>query len=115
MLFAGVAGITSQLFESARAASGLAGLFFGMSFLLKAVGDAFGKIAENGLSVKTNIVSWFSPLGWATNMRPFAGEMWWVLGLFTLALPLIIMAAYILLSHRDIGSGLFATKAGRLH
>lgn len=115
LTFAGIAGITVQLFESARAASGLAGLIFGLSFLIKGIGDVFGKVAPDGLSVKTNLISWFSPLGWPTNLRPFAGEIWWVLLFFVFALAGLVTGAYFLLSRRDIGSSIFAAQPGRLN
>ena len=54
--FAAVAGFTAQLTRSARTASGLAGVALGVSYLLRAIGDAW---AGNGFGR----VSWPSPVG----------------------------------------------------
>ncbi len=115
MFFACVAAVTSQLYENTRAASGMVGLVFGILFVVRGVGDAFGQLIPSGLGVKTNPVSWASPVAWVTNMRPFAGEIWWALGLFVVGIPILIAAAYVLLGRRDVGAGIFATKLGRLH
>jgi len=53
------------------------------------------------------------PLGWTEEIRPFAGERWWVL-----ALPLALCAAgvglaFALAAHRDYGAGLLPDRPGR--
>lgn len=115
MFFACVAAVTSQLYENTRAASGMAGLIFGIMFVVRGLGDAFGKLNPDGLGVQTNILSWFSPVAWPTNIRPYAGEVWWTLGLFALTIPLLIVSSFVLLDKRDVGAGIFATKLGRLY
>lgn len=115
MFFAGVAAVTSQLYENTRAASGTAGLLFGIAFVIRGVGDAFGQLLPSGLGVRTNAVSWLSPAAWVTNSRPFAGEIWWAPGLFAILIPLLIVGAYLLLNRRDVGAGIFASRLGRLH
>ena len=71
LAFAGVATVTAQLTEHARSASSLAMAVLGAAFLLRAVGDA----AQPGGS----IVSWFSPLAWIQQRRPFVDLRWWPL------------------------------------
>lgn len=115
LTFAAVSLVTSQLFESARTANSLAGLIFGVGFLVRGIGDALGTVNPDGVSVSTTWISWLSPLGWATNMQPFHHERWWVLGLFGVLFAALIGIAYYLLSRRDVGSGLIAQKAGRAH
>lgn len=115
MVFAGVAAITAQLFESTRAANSMAGLVFGLSFAVRGLGDVFGQLIPGGTGVTPNAVSWLSPLGWVTNMRPFAGTRWWVLGLFAAAIVGTIAAAYALLARRDVGAAIFAPKLGKAH
>lgn len=115
MTFACVSAVTSQLFENTRAASGAASLVFGIAFLLRGLGDAFGKVNADGMSVTTNLLSYASPLGWATNAKPFAANNWWMFIPFIFAIGGLITAAYILLDRRDIGSSIFTPKLGRSH
>ncbi|WP_054813946.1 ABC transporter permease [Nocardia arizonensis] len=101
LAWAGIAAVAAQVGPGARVARGVAFAALGAAFAVRAVGDA-----GNG------VLSWFSPLGWCINMRPFAEERWWVLiPLYGLAV-LAVAVAYVLLSRRDIGSGLFAERPG---
>lgn len=104
--FAAVGALTAQLTSSARAANGLAGMVLGVSYLLRAVGDSAGDAGPSWLS-------WLSPLGWAQQLRPFAGERWWVLGLAAAFVVVLAASAYGLLSRRDVDAGLFAARPGR--
>lgn len=115
MVFAGVAAVTAQLFESARTANSMAGLIFGVAFVIRGLGDVFGQLLPGGIGVTPNALTWFSPLGWVTNMRPFAGIRWWVFGLFVAAIIGLITIAYALLARRDVGSAIFAPKLGKIH
>ncbi|WP_228001140.1 ABC transporter permease [Nocardia australiensis] len=101
LLWAGVAAVAAQVSVGARVARGVAFAALGTAFALRAVGDA-----GNG------VVSWFSPLGWCINMRPYAGERWWVLAPLIAVAVLSIVAAYSLLRHRDTGSGLLTERPG---
>lgn len=115
MTFAAVAGLTSQLFENTRTANGVAALIFGASFFVRGLGDAFGKVNPDGISVTTSFVSYLSPLGWATNAKPFADNNWWMMALFLLCIILLIVSSFYLLNKRDIGSSILKPKLGRLH
>ena len=115
MVFAGVAAVAAQLFESTRAANSMAGLVFGLAFAVRGVGDVLGQTLPGGLGVTPNFITWLSPLGWVLNINAFTGERWWVIGLFAALTAGLVAAAYILLSMRDIGSGLFAPRLGRAH
>lgn len=101
MVWAAVAAVAAQLSNGARIARGAALGALGAAFAVRAVGDA-----GNG------VLSWFSPLGWCLQIRPYAGERWWVL------LPLAVVAvgatllAYQLLRTRDLGAGLLAERPG---
>src|SRR5690606_27349422 len=64
MFFAGVAAVTSQLHQHTRTASGMAGLVFGICFMVKGVGDAMGSLTPSGLGVNTSPLSWLSPAAW---------------------------------------------------
>jgi ABC-2 type transport system permease protein len=71
------------------------------AFTLRAIGDAgSGKM------------SWLSPLGWSLQVRPYAGDHWWVLLLHLTTAAVLTMVAYRLLAGRDVGAGLVAERAG---
>jgi ABC-2 type transport system permease protein len=103
LLFAGVGAVTSQLTTTSRAASGLAGAGLGASFVVRAIGD-----------IGSGTVSWFSPLGWGQALRPFAGERWWVAGLIAVATVALGGLAFVVNSHRDVGSGVLQPRLGPL-
>ncbi|MEV6428094.1 ABC transporter permease [Nocardia sp. NPDC051463] len=101
LAWAGVAAVAAQVSTGARIARGIAFGALGAAFALRAVGDA-----GNG------VLSWFSPLGWCIQMRPFADERWWVLIPLVAVAVVTTAAAYVLLSRRDTGSGLLAERPG---
>ncbi|MGW3283987.1 ABC transporter permease [Streptomyces sp. NPDC001002] len=105
MVFATMAAIVAQLTESARLARGLTAGLLGTAFVLRAAGDA---ASTDGSSVLT----WISPLGWLENLRPFAAERWWVLGLFAAAIALQGTVAYVLAGRRDVGMSFLPTRPG---
>ncbi|GGR85130.1 ABC transporter membrane-spanning protein [Streptomyces humidus] len=105
MLFATTAAILAQLTESARSARGLTAAALGAAFVLRAAGDS---ATDDGSSVLT----WLSPLGWLENLRPFAGERWWVLTLFAAAVAAQAAVAYGLAGRRDVGLSFLPTRPG---
>lgn len=115
MVFAGVAAVTAQLFENTRTANSLAGLIFGLAFLVCGIGDVLGQLKPGGLGVTPNFLSWFSPVGWVLNINAFTGERWYVLLMFGVLSVVLVAAAYVLLSTRDVGAALFAPKPGKAH
>ncbi|GAA3373615.1 ABC transporter membrane-spanning protein [Streptomyces sannanensis] len=105
MVFATSAAIAAQLTESARAAKGLTAAVIGAAFVLRAAGDAS---TNEGSSVLT----WLSPIGWAENVRAFAGERWWVLLLLAVAILVQAAAAYALTARRDVGMSFLPSRPG---
>ncbi|GGL89718.1 ABC transporter membrane-spanning protein [Streptomyces fumigatiscleroticus] len=105
MVFATMAAIVAQLTESARLARGLTAAVLGVAFVLRAAGDS---ATDDGSSVLT----WLSPLGWLENLRPFAGERWWVLPLFAGAVVVQGAVAYGLAGRRDVGMSFLPTRPG---
>ncbi|WP_328387919.1 ABC transporter permease [Nocardia sp. NBC_00416] len=106
MVFAAVAAVTAQVCTGARLARGLAFAVLATTFTLRAVGDA-----QAG-SGPVNPVTWLSPQGWSLQIRPYAGDRWWVLLLHLILLSVTIAAAYALLRRRDVGGGLIAERLG---
>ncbi|AWN28108.1 ABC transporter permease [Streptomyces sp. NEAU-S7GS2] len=104
-LFTGLAAIAVQLTESARLAKGLTGAVLGLAFALRAAGDAATADA-------TSPLTWLSPIGWSENLRPYAGERWWILLLFLAATALAGSAAYALTAHRDLGMSFLPARPG---
>ncbi len=102
LVFTAVAAVAAQLSPSARVARGFAFAVLGTAFTLRAVGDA-----------GSGALSWLSPLGWSLQVRPFAGDRWWVLLLHLAATVVLTGVAYRLLAGRDVGAGLFAERSGR--
>ncbi|MBX9981174.1 MAG: ABC transporter permease [Mycobacterium gordonae] len=102
LVFTAVAAVAAQVSPSARVARGSAFAVLGMAFSLRAVGDA-----------GSGALSWFSPLGWSLQVRPFAGDRWWVLLLQVATTVALTVVAYRLLAGRDVGAGLFAERTGR--
>jgi ABC-2 type transport system permease protein len=104
--FAAVAGVAAQVTESARAANGIGAAVLAAAYLLRAAGDATGVDTSTWLS-------WLSPIGWAQQVRPFAGDRWWVLTYLLVFAVLVTLAAYALVARRDHGAGLLAARPGR--
>lgn len=102
-VFAGVAAVTAQLAEYARTANGLASAVLGTMFLLRAVGDS-----ASGLGW----LSWLSPIGWGNQIRPFAGERWWVPPMMLGTALVLAGVAYLVLPRRDVGMGILPARPG---
>ena len=100
--FAAVAAVAAQVTESARVARGISIAVLGLSFVLRAAGDAGDKDGP----------SWLSPFGWAQRIRPFVDERWWVFLLFLGLITVLTFAALALSERRDLGSGLLPTRLG---
>ncbi|HSA41893.1 MAG TPA: ABC transporter permease, partial [Mycobacterium sp.] len=60
----------------------------------------------------SSVLSWLSPLGWSLQVRAFAGDRFWVLGLHLLTATALTLLAYALLSRRDLGAGLLPERRG---
>jgi ABC-2 type transport system permease protein len=101
LVFTAVAAIAAQLSPSARVARGWAFAVLALAFTLRAVGDA-----------GAGAVSWLSPLGWSLQVRPYAGDRFWVLALHLVTMAVLVAVAYRLLARRDVGAGLIAERPG---
>ena len=101
LVFTAVAAVAAQLSCSARFARGAAFAVLATAFTLRAVGDA-----------GSGTLSWLSPLGWSLQVRPYAGDRWWVLLLHLATTMLLTALAYRLLAGRDVGAGLIAERPG---
>jgi ABC-2 type transport system permease protein len=105
LVFATTAAIAAQLTESARLAKGLTAGVLGAAFVLRAAGDA-------GEAGGGSLLTWLSPVGWAENVRAFAGDRWWVLLLPVAAVLGQGLAAYALTGRRDVGMSFLPARPG---
>ena len=101
IFFAALGGLTAQVTERGRAASGLALAGLGVAFLLRAVGDT-----------SVPALRWMSPIGIGQHSRAFAGERWWPLAILLAVSAALVAAAVALASRRDFGAGLVQPKPG---
>ena len=105
LAFAGVGAIAAQLTASARAARALAIGALAVAYLLRAAGDSTGE-AEPAWP------TWLSPIGWAQQVRPYAGDRW-ALTLLPVAFGVVLVAlAVVLARQRDLGAGLLPQRPG---
>ncbi|WP_175412776.1 ABC transporter permease [Streptomyces sp. TRM64462] len=115
MVFATMAAIVAQLTESARLAKGLTSGVLGLAFILRAAGDAGtagGPPQVGDLGGGSSVLTWLSPVGWAENVRAFAGDRWWVLLLLGAAVLVQGLAAYELTGRRDVGMSFLPARPG---
>jgi ABC-2 type transport system permease protein len=112
MAFAAVAAVTAQVAETSRGANGLAAATLGIAFVLRAIGDASGKVVDGGLTVVSAWPSWLSPIGWGQQSRAFDRDQWWVLGIFLVFVVALVLGAFVLASRRDLSAGLRAVRPG---
>ncbi|MCP3805545.1 hypothetical protein NLX83_40405 [Allokutzneria sp. A3M-2-11 16] len=101
IVFAGVGAVAAQLTESSGGAGTIAVLVLAVFFVVAGIGE-----------VTRSALVWLSPFGWVRHTRSFAGEQWWVLGLFALLATVLVAAAFTLSARRDIGAGLLPARRG---
>src|SRR5262249_20419994 len=77
-----------QLWRQARTATGAAMATLAVAALVRGIGDV---INNSG-----SALSWFSPIAWAQQMRPFVDLRWWPFALLmALAIALMALAAWL--------------------
>jgi ABC-2 type transport system permease protein len=113
--FTGVAAVTSQLASTTRGATGLAGAGLGVAFMLAALGNMLGTVDLVALRVTSAWPAWLSPIGWGQQMRPFADNLWWPLGLAVVVMASLFWLAVVLVGRRDVGRGMWPERRGAAH
>jgi ABC-2 type transport system permease protein len=104
LVFAGVAAVTAQLAGTARGARGGAIAVLAATYVLGSIGAA----GPAGL----RWLSWLSPVGWAEQVRAFAGDRWPVLALPVVTTVALAAGAVVLAGERDMGAGLVPSRPG---
>ena len=110
--FAGVAAVAVQIASSARTATALSTAALGAAYLLRGIGDAFGRVEDDGITVTSAWPSWLSPMGWAQQVRAFGANDWWVLALPAALATVTVAVAVAMAGHRDYGLGMLADRPG---
>lgn len=105
LAFAGVGAVAAQLTASARAARALAIGALAVAYLLRAAGDTSG-------GAEPAWPTWLSPIGWAQQIRAYAGDRW-ALAVLPAAFGVVLVAlAIVLARHRDLGAGMLPQRPG---
>lgn len=106
LAFVAVSAICGQLSTTSRGANSLAVGVLGLFYFIRAGADLQGE------GTKASALSWFSPIGWAQNMRAFGDNNWWpllaVLGWAVLGCALAVWIE----TRRDLGSGILPERHG---
>jgi ABC-2 type transport system permease protein len=97
-VFVGVGAVASQIAPTRRVAVGIASAVLAVALLLRMVAD----------TSSAGWLRWATPLGWAEELRPFAGARPAVLLLPALATLALLLVAARIERRRDIGQGLLA-------
>lgn len=105
LVFAGIAAVAAQLFDTSRAANAMGIGVVAVSFLLRVVGDA-------GSAGGLEFLSWISPIGLTQRIAPFASERWWILAVLLAIAIVATTGAQAVSARRDVGAGVFGTRSG---
>ena len=104
VFFASLGAVVAQVVRSGRAALGLSIFAVGLAYVLRAIGDVN--------SSSPGLASWFSPVGWSQQLRPFAGDRIFP-AIFSVAAAMLLVAlAFVLNLRRDLGSALLPDRDG---
>jgi len=103
--FAGLTAVAVQLSSSYRACGAWIFGALGVTFVLRMLGDV-------SWDRPGRIIGWFSPLGWAQQVRYFDGDRAWPLIFPVVLLVMTLALAGWLQSRRDLGAGLLADRPG---
>ncbi|MGA8354069.1 MAG: hypothetical protein WB698_07880 [Solirubrobacteraceae bacterium] len=98
---AGAGALASQLAPTRRMALELGGAVLGVWFLLRVIADTASGVGW---------LRWLTPLGWAEQLRPFAGARPLVLLLPAVSAVLLLWLAARISAGRDIGTGVLPAR-----
>ena len=106
LAFVAISAICGQLATTSRGANSLAVALLALFYFIRAGADL------QATGTDPSALSWFSPIGWAQNMRSFGQDNWWPL---TALLGLAVLGCALALrleTRRDLGSGILPERAG---
>ena len=106
LAFVAVSAICGQLSTTSRGANSLAVALLALFYFIRAGADL------QATGTDPSALSWFSPIGWAQNMRSFGQDNWWpllaLLGLAVLGCALALRLG----TRRDLGAGILPERGG---
>lgn len=106
-VFGATAAVTAQLWRQARSATGAAMALLALAALIRGIGD----VIDNAGSP----LSWFSPIAWAQQMRPFVEVRWWPLALLLGSTVVLVALAAVLESRRQYDAGIISSTGDNPH
>jgi ABC-2 type transport system permease protein len=101
-VFGALAALSAQLWRQARTATSASLAALAAAVLVRGAGD----VIDNSGSA----LSWFSPIAWAQQMRPFVALRWWPLGLLSVLAVALVAATVVLESRRQYDDGVLASS-----
>jgi ABC-2 type transport system permease protein len=104
-VFAVIGAVAAQMATTARAARGLGTSILALAYLIRAIGDTQ---PDNG----ARWISWLSPIGWAQQVRPFAGDRFWAAIPMVFGALALVAVGVLLLRSRDLGAGILVDRPG---
>ncbi|NTY59956.1 ABC transporter permease [Mycolicibacterium sphagni] len=104
-VFGALAALSAQLWRQARTVTGAAMAALAAAVLVRGAGD----VIDNSGSV----LSWFSPIAWAQQMRPFVALRWWPLALLAALAVALAAATLALENRRQYDDGVLASSGER--
>ena len=103
MLFASATAIICQLCDNPRSILGYAFGIFGISFMIRAIGDI----------QQIEFLACVSPLGLILRTKPYTSDVWWPLQVTIGTASALALMAFRLCSVRDLGAGIIPPRLGK--
>ena len=100
MVYVAVGAVANQVFPTRRGALGASAAVLGVDFLLRVVADTTDQFG----------IHWFTPLGWAEEMRAFSGSRAIVVVLPIASTLFLLVTAGILHARRDLDGAYVAPR-----
>lgn len=111
--FLGAGLLAAQLMRTSRGANASSVWTVTVLFFVCGLGNALGTPSDDLQRMESSWLTWLSPFGWAENTRAYDENNPWPL-LLLLALGLVLTGVSVaLLTVRDLGEGLVASRRGR--
>jgi ABC-2 type transport system permease protein len=98
VVYTAIGAVANQIMPTRRSALGVAGAILGVDFLLRVVADTTDTVG----------LHWFTPLGWAEELRAFSGSRPIVFLLPAVLTLVLLVAAAMLRNRRDLGAAYVA-------